>query len=253
MLNRRPDGYHNLETVFYPVKINDVLEVVESEKLKFTSSGLDIPGNLDKNLCVKAYELMRTDHNLPPVHIHLHKNIPIGAGLGGGSSDAAFCIKLLNEKFQLHLTDESMLAYARQLGADCAFFITNKPALAKGIGDELSLFDVDLSIYFLVIVMPDDHVSTAEAYRNVVPKPAEKPVSEVLNQKTDRWKSDLSNDFEKSIFPHHPKIRGVKSALYEVGAIYAAMSGSGAAVFGIFRDKISLPELEKDNRVFYGV
>lgn len=253
VLNRRPDGYHNLETVFYPVKINDLLEVVESEKLKFTSSGLAIPGNLDENLCVKAYELMRTDHNLPPVHIHLHKNIPIGAGLGGGSSDAAFLIKLLNEKFHLHLTDEKMVGYARQLGADCAFFIANKPALAKGIGDELIFVDVDLSEYFLVVVMPDDHVSTAEAYGNVVPKLASKTLSDILSLKTDRWKSDLSNDFEKSVFPHHPKISSVKSALYEAGALYAVMSGSGAAVLGIFSAEISFPNLEKNNRVFYGV
>ncbi|MBE7176632.1 MAG: 4-(cytidine 5'-diphospho)-2-C-methyl-D-erythritol kinase [Mucilaginibacter polytrichastri] len=253
VISRRADGYHNLESLFHPVKINDVLEVVESASLRFTSSGLAIPGRAEDNLCIRAYELMRTDHNLPPVHIHVHKNIPIGAGLGGGSSDAAFFIRLMNEQFALKLTDEQMMAYAAKLGADCVFFIRNVPAVATGIGHDLAPCAIDLSSYFLVVAMPDDHVSTAEAYRGVTPKMPEVALETLLGQKMTHWKASLSNDFEKSVFVHHPAIRGAKAALYEAGALYAAMSGSGAAVFGIFEGETGLPELEKTCRVFYGV
>jgi 4-diphosphocytidyl-2-C-methyl-D-erythritol kinase len=169
IIARRPDGYHDLETVFYPVKINDVLEVVEADKLSFESSGLDIPGRLEDNLCIKGYHLLKKDHDLPPVKIHLHKNIPIGAGLGGGSADAAFFIKLMNDKFGLGLSLERMEDYARVLGADCAFFIQSKPVFAFEKGDELEPINLDLSAYKIVLVMPDEHVSTAEAYRGVKP------------------------------------------------------------------------------------
>jgi 4-diphosphocytidyl-2-C-methyl-D-erythritol kinase len=171
IIARRPDGYHDLETVFYPVKINDVLEVVEADKLSFESSGLDIPGRLEDNLCIKGYHLLKKDHDLPPVKIHLHKNIPIGAGLGGGSADAAFFIKLMNDKFGLGLSLERMEDYARVLGADCAFFIQSKPVFAFEKGDELEPINLDLSAYKIVLVMPDEHVSTAEAYRGVKPAP----------------------------------------------------------------------------------
>ena len=236
IINRREDGYHNLETIFYPVKINDVLEVVVADELSFESGGLEIPGRVEDNLCVKAFHLLKKDFDLPPVKIFLYKHIPIGAGLGGGSADAAFFIRLLNEKFEIGLTDEQMITYARQLGADCAFFIQNKPVFAQGIGDEMELIDFDLSKYKLVLVKPPVHVSTAEAYRGIKPSAPDRSLKELIKLPVAEWKNHVKNDFEQSIFKNHPVIRGVKAALYEAGAVYASMSGSGAAVFGLFEE-----------------
>src|ERR1700743_3444808 len=171
IVNRRNDGYHNLETIFYPVNIKDALEIVESDKLSFDSSGLEIPGRVEDNLCIKGYHLLKKDFDLPPVKIHLHKHIPIGAGLGGGSADASFFIKLMSENFGLELTNDQMINYARLLGADCAFFIENKPVFAFEKGDEFEPIKLDLSKYKIVLVMPPAHVSTAEAYRGVHPPP----------------------------------------------------------------------------------
>jgi len=250
---RRTDGYHNLETVFYPIKINDALEVVESDKLTFTSSGLDIPGSMDDNLCVMGYHLLKKDFDLPPVAIHLHKHIPIGAGLGGGSSDAAFFIKLMNQQLELGLSIEQQQNYARTLGADCAFFIENKPVFAFEKGDEFESIKLDLSAYHIVLVMPDVHVSTAEAYRGVQPAPVKESLYDLINHPVANWKKFIKNDFEANIFKNNVSIRGVKAALYEAGALYAAMSGSGASVFGIFEQQPDLSHLEADNEVFYGV
>jgi 4-diphosphocytidyl-2-C-methyl-D-erythritol kinase len=253
IIGRRPDGYHDLETVFYPVKINDVLEVIEAPKLSFESSGLDIPGNLDDNLCIKGYHLLKKDFDLPPVKIHLHKNIPIGAGLGGGSSDAAFFIRLMNEKFGLGLSSEKMMDYAKLLGADCAFFIDNKPVFAFEKGDEFEPIKLDLSAYKIVLVMPDAHVSTAEAYRGVKPAPVRESLYELIKTPIANWKRHIKNDFEGHIFRDHPVIRGVKAELYEHGALYASMSGSGASVFGIFETTPNLQDMEENNQVFYNV
>lgn len=250
---RRSDGYHNLESVFYPIAIKDVVEVIEATELKFTASGLDIPGDLKDNLCMKAYRLLGKDHDLPPVHIHLHKHVPIGAGLGGGSSDAAFFIRLISDKFKLGLTGEQMEDYCRLLGADCAFFIKNKPVFAFGKGDEFKSVDLDLSDYFIVLVMPEVQVSTSEAYRGINPAKAKDSLLEGIKLPVSEWRNVIKNDFEESIFKHHPSVRGVKASLYEAGALYASMSGSGSSVYGIFTEKIKLPDLEKSNEVFYGV
>lgn len=249
--SRRPDGYHNIETIFYPLPINDALEALPRDKLTFTSSGLEIPGNTEDNLCIKGYHLMKKDHDLPPLNIHLLKHIPIGAGLGGGSADAAFFIKLLNNLFSLGLTIENMLDYARQLGADCAFFIENKPLFAFEKGDQFESVNLDLSKYKIVLVMPPVHVSTGEAYRGVKPAPVKYSLYELISEPIKEWKHFIKNDFEESVFKNHPIIRGVKAALYDAGAIYASMSGSGASVFGIFNEKPDLSELEKTNQVFY--
>jgi len=250
---RRPDGYHNLETVFYPVKLNDVLEVIESDELSFESSGLGIPGRVEDNLCVKAYHLMKKDHDLPLVKIHLHKHVPIGAGLGGGSADAGYFIRLLNQKFNLGLSSETMMGYARQLGADCAFFIESKPVFAFGKGDEFEPVTLDLSTYHIALVMPPVHVSTAEAYRGVKSAPVKRSLKELIQLPITEWRHHIKNDFEVSIFQNHPQIRGVKADLYKAGALYASMSGSGASVFGIFDHKLDLSHLEKENKVFYGL
>lgn len=253
IIARRPDGYHDLETVLYPVKINDVLEVLEADKLSFESSGLDIPGRMEDNLCIKGYHLLKKDHDLPPVKIHLHKNIPIGAGLGGGSADAAFFIKLMNDNFGIGLSAASMEDYARQLGADCAFFISNKPSFAFEKGDELEPVNLDLSAYKIVLVMPDEHVSTAEAYRGVKPAAVKESLYDQVKMPLTAWRGQIKNDFEAHIFRDHPVIRGVKAQLYEQGAIYASMSGSGASVFGIFEDTPNLGGMEEFNQVFYDV
>ncbi len=241
VINRREDGYHNIETVFYPIKINDVLEVIEADELSFESAGLAIPGRVEDNLCLKGYHLLKKDFGLPPVKIFLYKHIPIGAGLGGGSADAAFLIRLLNQKFEIGLDEGQMTGYARQLGADCAFFIQNKPAFALGIGDELEPISLDLAKYKTVLVMPPVQVSTAEAYRGVRPAVPGHSLKELIRLPVAEWKNHVKNDFEESVFKNHPVIRGVKAALYDAGAIYASMSGSGASVFGIFEEK---PELE---------
>ncbi len=248
---RRSDGYHNLETVFYPIKIKDALEVIIADELNFESSGLDIPGRMEDNLCVKGYHLLKKDFDIPPVKIHLHKHIPIGAGLGGGSADAAFFIRLMNEKFDLGLSVDQMQDYARALGADCAFFIENKPVFAFEKGDEFEPVKLDLSEYHLVLVMPPVQVSTAEAYRGVKPAMPKDSLFELIQEPIANWKKYIKNDFEESIFKNHAEIRGVKAALYEAGALYASMSGSGASVFGIFNKKPDLSSLEGNNQVFY--
>jgi 4-diphosphocytidyl-2-C-methyl-D-erythritol kinase len=251
--DRRADGYHNLESIFYPIRLHDALEVIESDELSFTSSGLAIPGNADSNLCLKAYRLLAADFSLPPLHIHLHKHVPIGAGLGGGSADAAFFLKLMNDKFELSLSVEQLESYALRLGADCPFFIKNKPAFATGIGNQLQCISLDLSAYYLVLVTPNVHISTAEAYRGVKPIIPTHSLLESIQKPVSEWKNFISNDFEKHVFEAYPQIRALKSSLYEAGAVYATMTGSGSSVVGIFEKPVVLPALEKEAQVFYGV
>jgi len=251
VVSRRPDGYHNLETVFYPVKLNDVLEVIEAPVLNFESSGLAIPGRMEDNLCVKGYHLLKKDFDLPPVKIHLHKNIPIGAGLGGGSADAAFFIKLMNQQFNLALSDDRMIAYAKVLGADCAFFIKNKPVFAFERGDDFETVKLDLSAYQIILVMPPVHVSTGEAFGGIKPAPVKNSLMELIHLPVTEWRKHIKNDFEPSVFQNHITIRGVKAALYEAGALFASMSGSGACCLGIFDKTPDLSALEEENQVFY--
>lgn len=253
VINRRADGYHNLETVFIPIQMKDVVEVIEADKLTFSSSGIPIPGNSEDNLCLKAYHMVHRDIAIPPVHIHLHKHIPIGAGLGGGSSDAAFLVKLLDKKFALGLGLERMEHYAKQLGADCAFFIHNQPVVATEKGDQFLPITLLLKAYYIVLVMPPIHVSTLEAYKNVVLSQSDQSLEEAISLPIETWKDHIDNSFEASIFRSYPSIGNIKSSLYEAGALYASMSGSGSSVYGIFEQEIKLPELEKYNRVFYDV
>lgn len=236
VVERRPDGFHNIESVFYPVKeLFDVLEVVESNELKFTSSGITIPGSHDDNLCLKAYRLIKADFDVASVRIHLHKVIPIGAGLGGGSADAAFALKALNELFKLQLTDEQLINYARKLGSDCAFFIKNSPVYAFGKGDEFEPVVLDLSNYNIKIEYPNTHIGTAEAYAGVNPKKSVTSLKEAIHLPISEWRNALKNDFEDSIFPNHPQIKSVKEKFYTEGALYSSMTGSGSAVFGVFK------------------
>jgi 4-diphosphocytidyl-2-C-methyl-D-erythritol kinase len=253
ILNCRTDGYHNLETIFLPIQIKDGLEVIEAAEMSFETSGIEIPGHANENLCLQAYDLLRADFDLPNIAIHLHKNIPIGAGLGGGSADAAFFIKLINEKFQLSLDENAMENYCRKLGADCAFFIKNKPVFAFDKGDVFEPVTLDLSTYYLALVMPPVHVSTGEAYRGVKPQQPEVSLKDLIKLPIEEWQGKITNDFESHILKSHRQIRGVKAALLEAGALFALMSGSGASVYGIFKEKVDLSFLEKENLVFNGI
>ncbi|MBC7566150.1 MAG: 4-(cytidine 5'-diphospho)-2-C-methyl-D-erythritol kinase [Pedobacter sp.] len=249
---KRADGYHNLETVFYPLKINDVVEITDAPVTSFVSSGISIPGDAADNLCLKAYHALKKDFDIPSQQITLLKNIPIGAGLGGGSSDAAFLVKLLNDKFSLGLSILEMEDYVRPLGADCAFFIRNKPVNAEGKGDEFSPVELNLSAYEIVLVQPHVQVSTADAYRGIIPSVPSSSVKDLIHLPLDDWKSYIFNDFETTIFKKYPQIEKVKRDLYHSGAIFALMSGSGSSVFGIFAGKVKLEALERENKVFYG-
>lgn len=240
---KREDGYHDLVTCFYPIGWTDILEVIEAPKGKtsFESSGLPIEGDPKQNLVMKAYEMLRKDFNLPPVSIYLHKLIPMGAGLGGGSSDAAFMLKALNELFQLYLSDGLLEDYAARLGADCAFFIRNKPTLAFERGDVFASIDLQLEGKHIVVLKPEDAVNTAEAYAGVTPKLPETNLKQLLEElPITEWKNQVQNDFEQSIFPKHPAIEALKVHMYARGAQYASMSGSGSAVFGIFKEEPQL-------------
>lgn len=250
---KRADGYHNLETVFYPVGIKDVIEITDAEQTFCSAAGMDIPGNGNDNLCMQAYVSLSKDFDLPPQKISILKNIPVGAGLGGGSADAAVLTKLLNEKFNLGLTDDQMEDYVRPLGADCAFFIKNSPAFAKGKGDEFSRLKLDLSAYYFVLVKPYIHVSTAEAYRGIIPKKPEVSLEELIHLPLADWRQHIFNDFELSVFNSYPQIAAIKEMLYHKGAIFSLMSGSGSSVFAIFEEPVKLPELAHGNMVFYDV
>ena len=235
IIEKRPDGFHNLESCFYPVQWCDALEILPAVENTFTMSGLPVPGNPDTNLCLKAYKLLEKEHNLPPVHMHLHKVIPMGAGLGGGSADAAFVLRILNKLFELNLSVDVLQNYARQLGSDCAFFVENKPVIAVERGDVFNPASIDLSGYSCVIVYPGIHITTAEAYGGVTPEKPAQTIDTILKQDMKLWKELLVNDFEKSLFPKYPELANLKANLYEAGAVYASMTGSGSAVYGIFR------------------
>ena len=253
ILAKRADGYHELETIFYPIKINDVVEIIDAAATSCIIKGIDIPGNADDNICLKAFKTLQSDFNLPHQQIILLKNIPVGAGLGGGSADAAFLIKLVNDKFKLGLSIEKMQDYARVLGADCSFFIENKPVFAFAKGDEFEELPIDLSAYFLVLVKPPVHVSTADAYRKVKVKQPTVSLKTLINLPLSQWKSNIVNDFEDSVFVQYPEIDEIKTKLYAAGATFALMSGSGSSVFAIFEKEVQLPTLEKENLVFYDI
>jgi 4-diphosphocytidyl-2-C-methyl-D-erythritol kinase len=247
ILRKRPDGYHELETCLYPIPWHDVLEILPADSFSFNQTGLQVPGNPDDNLCVVAYQLLKEEYNLPPVEIHLHKVVPMGAGLGGGSADGAFTIKLLNAIFELQLSLEQQKSYAAKLGSDCPFFIENIPAIATGTGTELSPIDLDLSSLYIGIIKPDVHVSTARAYSGVSPGSKERKLQESLTLSIDQWQKLIHNDFEDSIFEEFSLIRQTKARIQKDGAVYAAMSGSGSSVFGLFTSEI---ESKSDYNLF---
>lgn len=244
---KRTDGFHNLESCFFPISWTDILEIIPSDTFSFSSSGIEIPNNTSEtNLCVKAYNLLANDFEISPIKIHLHKNIPIGAGLGGGSADASFTLKMLNELFKLKISDQELENYARQLGSDCAFFIQNKPVFAIEKGDIFKILSLSLKNKFIVLINPNIHISTKEAYSGVKPQEAKIDLHTFLIENSiENWKDKVHNDFEDSIFPNHPTIAELKNDLYNKGALYASMTGSGSTIFGIFDNEIDTSDFEK--------
>lgn len=241
IIRKREDGFHDIATCFYPVPWTDVLEIVPSRDFVFSTSGIPVPGAAADNLCVAAYDLLRKDFNLKPVAIHLMKVIPIGAGLGGGSADGAYALKLLNDIFQLALPLQRLREYAAALGSDCAFFIDAKPAIGSGRGEILSNTDLSLKGKFLIIVKPEVQISTAEAFAGIVPVHSGSNLRDIVeNHIIDEWKDRLTNDFETPLFTRFPVIGALKQKLYAFGATYASMSGSGSAVYGVFENEVNL-------------
>lgn len=245
IVERRQDGYHNIETVFYPIPLTDVLEIVPASDTSLTCYGNPVDCPLEKNLVYKAYSMLREQYDLPQVEMHLYKHIPDGAGLGGGSSDAAHALMMLNRMFDLRLSDEELAAMAVKLGADCAFFIYNKPMIATGIGDVLSPVKVDLTGKVLLLVKPPVGVDTRTAYSRVTPQAPLASLDSVIAMPVQSWDGLLVNDFEPSVFSALPQLWLIKARLIDAGALYAAMSGSGSTVFGIF-DNDKLADLAAD-------
>lgn len=239
--NRRPDGYHDLETVFYPIKLTDALEIIPAhEKAAFHPSGLPIAGNANKNLVWKAYSLLKEKYpeQVGELDIYLLKAIPMGAGMGGGSADGAFMLQMVNDFYSLELSREELAAMALQLGSDCPFFIYNTPQYATGRGEQLQPVKIDLSGFSIQLVCPKVHISTAEAFRTITPRPAPFNLRELENINVVDWKDKVSNDFEAPIFAAHPQLLSIKQQLYSSGAVYAAMSGSGSTIFGIMPKRL---------------
>ncbi len=245
VINKREDGFHNLETIFYPIENSDILEIIDSQTPQMIQYGISYPGDPSDNLCMKAYELLRKDYDLPPVEIHLYKKIPVGAGLGGGSSDASFTLTLLNDMYKLNISTQKLLEYAARLGSDCPFFIHNKPMLGTGRGEILTPIDIpQLEGYEIKIFTPDIFVSTADAYKGIITRENRlkqgeilnnMPLVEVISQPVEKWRDLLENDFETTVFAKHPLLKEYKQDIYNQGAIYASMSGSGSTMFGVFK------------------
>lgn len=244
VVEKRPDGYHNLQTVFYPVPLRDALEVVTMDPAFPSEVDCDLKvsnfdtGDEQRNLVVRAYHALKADYPaMPRCHAHLYKAIPTQAGMGGGSSDCAYMIRLLNDLFALHLSEQQMMQYAARLGADCAFFIKSRPCYAEGIGEQLEDIDLDLSGWHIAVVRPDIPVPTREAFARIRPHHPAKNCRDIVRQPVDTWAAELVNDFEQSVFALHPELAAVKDHLYKMGATYAAMSGSGSALFGLFHER----------------
>jgi 4-diphosphocytidyl-2-C-methyl-D-erythritol kinase len=240
ILGKRPDGYHDLQTIYYPVAIKDALEIIvvnnPTNDVTFCSSGIPVPGKEENNICIKAYNLLKKDFpGIPPISFHLHKAIPMGAGLGGGSADAAFLLQLLNNKFGLNLSREQLINYSLQLGSDCPFFIVNKPCFATGRGEQLEEISLDLTSYKILLVHPGIHVSTADAFSEISITQNAPDLKQLVQLPPAAWQGLITNDFENTVFDKFPEIGGIKDILYQSGALYASMSGSGSSVYGIFQ------------------
>jgi len=237
ILGKRPDGFHEIETCMYPINWTDVLELIPEDDFDFEQSGIIVDCAIEDNLCVKAFRLMQKIYSAPNVFMHLRKNIPMGAGLGGGSADAAYVLKGLNELFSLNLTSEKMKELASELGSDCPFFIDSVAQMAKGRGEHLSPLEIELGAFYIKIVYPGIHVSTKDAYAGVRFSELQIPLEGLIRQPIESWKHTLENSFESTVFTVNPGLEELKTKLYEEGAIYASMSGSGSSLYGIFTEQ----------------
>jgi 4-diphosphocytidyl-2-C-methyl-D-erythritol kinase len=240
VVEKRPDGFHNIETIFYPIKLSDVLEIIPYHSFEFHLSGITIDCNNNENLIVKAYNLLKSNYDIPPIYMQLHKIIPMGAGLGGGSSDAAFVLQALNSEFKLNINNSLLTKYAAHLGSDCAFFISNCPSIATGRGDILNKINVNLQNYHLILVKPNININTADAYSYISPQKRQQSLIDIISSPIHTWKDNLTNDFEPVIFKRYPQIAAIKQKLYDIGALYAAMSGSGSTIYGLFKEKVNI-------------
>lgn len=252
--SKRPDGYHNISTIFYPIPLCDALEILPAKETRLFCYGNKVDCPEEKNLVMKSYRLIAERFGLPKVEFHLYKHIPDGAGLGGGSSDAAAAASLLNVIFQLGLSKSELADIVKSIGADCPFFIYNSPMIAHGIGDELKPFDFSLNGFKIIVIKPETSISTAEAYANVKPHIPETPIENIIKQNIKEWRVNLENDFEQSVFAIYPNLKLIKQSLYDAGAVYASMSGSGSAIFGLFEnDKLAETYVNnhKDDNIFY--
>ena len=243
IVEKRPDGYHNIETVFYPIPIKDALEITEAPATSFTQTGIPVDAPAEKNLVMKALRAIKQNYTVPELQIGLLKAIPFGAGLGGGSADAAFMLKLVNQFAHLQISDDELERIASTIGADCPFFIRNQPVFATGIGNVFQPVRLSLAGWYLCLVKPDVAVSTAAAYAQVKPSRPAVSLCEIINRPVSEWKDLMVNDFEGSVFPAFPAIQSVKEKLYAAGAVYASMSGSGSSVFGLFPSETHLKSL----------
>lgn len=254
ILQKRNDGFHNLETIFYPLALQDGLEIIQNfssykTEAELTNTGFTISLEED-NICLKAYYLLKKDFpQIPAIKLHLHKTVPVGAGLGGGSADGAFTLCLLNKKFNLQLTKQQLLTYALQLGSDCPFFILNKPCYATGRGEKLEEIDLDLTSYKIILVNPQIHINTGWAFSQITPSPHRKSLKEIKNLPVSEWKKNMQNDFEELVFSKHPEIKKIREELLHQGAVYASMSGSGATVYGLFH-KQAQPQFHYPSHYF---
>lgn len=250
---RRPNGYHSIETVLYPIELCDVLEFVEegskkNDSCKISCSGIKLEDSPDDNLCVKAYKLLKKDYDLPAIIIHLHKIIPVGSGLGGGSSNAAYMLKALNKEFRLNISGRNLHKYAEKLGSDIPFFINNKPAYAYETGNKIREVDLALSGMYIFIVYPDIRISTKQAYSNAFIRKPQVSLENLIKLPVEEWKNNIKNDFESTIFIRYKELKSIKEELYDMGAIYASLSGSGSALYGIFT---SVPEVTKKLKNYF--
>lgn len=250
---KRADGYHFIQTFMLPVKFYDGLEFKISARESMSFSGIKIPGSNSSNLVLQALSLLRAEYDIPPLQIQLHKNIPLGAGLGGGSSDGAFMLKMLNSYFQLGIAKDRLLQLASKLGSDCPFFIDNQPAMVCGVGEILTPYDPGLTGLHIILINPGVHVSTSEAYADIGISQDGPDLKEILEQDISSWKYFLFNEFEKSIFKKFPELENIKTELYRSGAVYASMSGSGSSIYGIFNAPPEIDNSLKQKLIFSGL
>lgn len=250
ILGKRGDGYHDIETFIYPIPWYDILEIVPSEKEYITTSGIHFPNKPTSNLCWKAYQILKDEYDLPPIRIHLHKIIPPGAGLGGGSADGAFTLTMLNSIFSLRLSAKTLEQFASKIGSDCPFFISNSPAIATGTGTQLKPVKLDLTSVFLVAVYPQIYISTSDAYNMISIHGNSPKIEDILDQQRKEWMHSLENHFESYVIGMHPELGELKEFLYKSGAWYASLTGSGSVVYGLFDKQPRIINLPKNYIIF---